>query len=97
MVNQNSKGKLRTKSLINEKKEDVEAYQIELAAESLEQAQKEFDQGKFKPLEPGQKKLKGKKGKVKRVKNKRKIKGPQSSSGGVGIIPLGNKIRNWNN
>ena len=40
MVNQNSKGKLRTKSLINEKKEDVEAYQIELAAERLEQAQK---------------------------------------------------------
>ena len=97
MVNQNSKGKLRTKSLINEKKEDVEAYQIELAAERLEQAQKEFDQGKFKPLEPGQKKLKGKKSKVKRVKNKRKIEGPKSRSGGVGIISLGNKVRNWKN
>lgn len=95
MVNQNSTGKLRTKSVIRVNKEDVEAYEIELAAERLEQAQREYDRGELKPKEPGPEKLKTKKGKVKRIKKKRKIEGPQSRSGGVGTYPFGNKIKNW--
>ena len=95
MVNQNPTGKHRTKSVIIENKEDVLAYQIELAAERLEHAQKEFGRGELKPLEPSPEKLKGKKGKVKRGKNKGNIEGPQSRSGGVGLYSLGNKIKNW--
>jgi hypothetical protein len=95
MVNQNSTGKLRTQPVIRENKEVVEAYQKKLAAEKLEQAQREDDRGELKPKEPGPEKLKSKRGKVKRGKKKRKIYGPQSRSGGVGVYPLGNKIKNW--
>ena len=97
MVNQDSTGKLRTKSVIRKNKEDVIEYQIKLAAERLEQAQREYDRGELKHKRPGQKKakFKFKIGKGKSGKKKRKSSGPQSRSGGVGVYSLGNKIKNW--
>jgi len=97
MTNQNSKEKHRTKPIIRQNKEDVEAYRLKLAAERLEQAQREYDRGELKHKRPGQKKakFKFKIGKGKGGKKKRKSSGPQSRSGGVGLYPLGSKMKNW--